>query len=209
MNFTTPARTLARSAKKVSSSLPWLTVAGSDIEFARTVGSTKLLMNLASWKVATCLQRRRHFHAQAPVYGERGLSLDRDSLDRHDITNDYRTTHLLLRASEDPEVGLVNFSKGVRASAGARMPRLPALCKPKKKWRLAEQADPTDYLDGAQNGDACWRSNYSSVGELADKVTDVLDDQASWGQTRGISVNRSTRIRDQKRAPPRQTSSGA
>ena len=35
-----------------------------------------------------------------------------------------------------------SFSQGVREGPTVRMPRLPALYRPKKKWRLAAQADP-------------------------------------------------------------------
>ena len=36
--------------------------------------------------------------------------------------------------------------QGVRVGPGSRMPRLPALYWPKKKWRLASQLDPRAYL---------------------------------------------------------------
>ena len=71
-----------------------------------------------------------------------GFGLSLDPLDRTDMPTDCRLLGLLLRAAEDPDVGLGNFSRGVRVGPGARMPRLPALYKPMKKWRLADQADP-------------------------------------------------------------------
>ena len=55
---------------------------------------------------------------------------------------DFRFLDVMLRAAEDPEVGRGGFAGGVRVGSGVRMPRLPALCRPKMKWRLTEQATP-------------------------------------------------------------------
>ena len=52
------------------------------------------------------------------------LELSCDPLDRSDIPIDYRFLGLLLRAADDPEVGMGVF---------CRRPRLPALYRPKKK----------------------------------------------------------------------------
>ena len=57
---------------------------------------------------------------------------------------------------------------------GTGLPRLPALYRPKRKWRLADQGDLEDYPS--------WRKNYSSLAALSDKVKDVLDDQSRRGQ---------------------------
>ena len=64
------------------------------------------------------------------------------------------------------------------------MPRLPALCKRKKKWRLASQADPQNYLEeeAGREVELTWRRNYASLAELSDKVVDVLEDQTRRGQ---------------------------
>ena len=156
---------------------------------------------------------------------------------------DFRFLDLLLRAARDPEVALVSFAGGVRVGPGARLPRLPALYKPKTKWRLTDQGDPEDYQEEELAGDPSWRKNYSSLAALADKVRDVLEDQSRRGQvlklpelearkqfpdlvvaalganrkdkpngivsarvlfdkSNNIAVNRrTTRIRDQERAP--------
>ena len=71
---------------------------------------------------------------------------------------------------------------GVRVGPGARLPRLPALYKPKTKWRLTDQGDPEDYQEEELAGDPSWRKNYSSLAALANKVKDVLDDQSRRGQ---------------------------
>ena len=109
---------------------------------------------------------------------------------------------------------------------GTRMPRLPALVRPKKKWRLASQFDPLDYLEGSTDTTTVWRTNYSTLQPLEQQVLDVMHDQATRGQvlvlsgaqrkekpggkisarvlfdgTDGLSVNSRTRIRDQERAP--------
>ena len=144
-----------------------------------------------------------------------GLQLSRDPLDRSDIPIDCRFSPVLV--------------------PGCHV--LPALYRPTKKWRLAEHADPLDYLEGDRDGNAAWRNDYSTIKEPADKMIEVLDDQARrcqilnmseqearsrfprlakaslganrkdkrngtiTGGTRGIFVNRRTRLRDQKRAP--------
>ena len=76
-----------------------------------------------------------------------------------------------------------NFAQGVKVGPGTRMPRNPALYKPKKKWRLEQQRDPQNWLleDEAQAGSP-WRQNYASLVGFADKVEAVLEDQASRGQ---------------------------
>ena len=64
------------------------------------------------------------------------------------------------------------------------MPRLLALYKRTKKWRLASQADPPqNYLADEQAGrEHTWRLNYASLEDLSDKVTEVIEDQTRRGQ---------------------------
>ena len=62
------------------------------------------------------------------------------------------------------------------------MPRLPALYKAKKKWRLPSQVDPLDYLEYAPDSSGIWRNNYSTLRELETQVMEVMHDQASRGQ---------------------------
>ena len=76
---------------------------------------------------------------------------------------------------------------------GARLPRLPALYPPKRKWRLLEQADPSDHNEPALESDAVWRSNYSTLAELADKVVEVMEDQARRGQVLKLSEEEALR----------------
>ena len=80
----------------------------------------------------------------------RGIQLERKTGDREDVPIDDRYLDLLLRAAGDPEVGLGEYSQGIRVGPGVRMPRLPALYKQKKRWRIPEQADPLDYLECPQ-----------------------------------------------------------
>ena len=55
------------------------------------------------------------------------LELKREANDRRDVPIDFRYLDLLLKAAEDPEVGLGQFSQGVRVGPSVRMSRLPAL----------------------------------------------------------------------------------
>ena len=99
-----------------------------------------------------------------------GYQIVRRAGDRTDVPIDYRFRNLLLRVAEDPEVGLGEYAQGVRVGPGTRMPRLPALFKPKKKWRLPSQADPLDYLEHAPDRSGVWRRNYSTLQEFESQV---------------------------------------
>ena len=81
---------------------------------------------------------------------------------------DYRFLHVLLQLAGDPEVGLVDYSQGVRVGPGTRMPRLPALFRSKRKWRLASQQDPLDYLEQSVDPGSVWRPNYASLATFED-----------------------------------------
>ena len=95
---------------------------------------------------------------------------------------DFRFLGLLLKAAEDPEIGLGDFAQGVRVGPGSRMPRLPALYRPKRRWRLASQTDPRAYLDEEDHSaESAWRRNYATVQPLAKEVYDVLDHQTRRG----------------------------
>ena len=83
--------------------------------------------------------------------------------------------HLLLRASADPEVHPGAFAQGVKVGPGTRMPRLPALHRPKRRWRLESQMDPQGLP--RRRGTNC-----TSLTGFADKVDAVLEDQAARGQ---------------------------
>ena len=90
--------------------------------------------------------------------------------DREDVPIDYRYLDILLRAAGDPEVGMVEYAQGIRVGPGVRMPRLPALYKQKKRWRIPEQAYPLDYLECTQEAGGTWRRNYSSLDQWKDKA---------------------------------------
>ena len=99
---------------------------------------------------------------------------------------DYRFFELLLEIAEDPEVAIGSFAGGVRVGPGVRMPRLPALYKPKRRWKLPEQSDALDYLEAAVEGDPEWRRN-STLAELSEKVAAVLEEHAERGQVLKLS----------------------
>ena len=113
---------------------------------------------------------------------ENAFRVERRTGDRTDIPIDYRFLDLLLRIAEDPEVGLGDYAQVVRVGPGTRMPRLPALYKPKKIWRLASQAEALDYLEHAPDREGIWRRNYSSIQAYEQQVLEVMHDQAARGQ---------------------------
>ena len=68
------------------------------------------------------------------VAARAGIRIVRKNGDRVDVPIDYRFLDVLLRAADDPEIGLGELcSRASRVGPGTRMPRLPALYKPKKK----------------------------------------------------------------------------
>ena len=63
------------------------------------------------------------------------------------------------------------------------MPRHPALYRPKRKWRLDSQRDPTSWqLEEEHQSEHPWRQNYASLVGYVDKFEAVLEDQAGRGQ---------------------------
>ena len=58
---------------------------------------------------------------------------------------------------------------------------LLALYRPKRKWRLASQQDPLDYLEQTVAPGGIWRRNYSSLAEYEGQVLEVMRDQAIRG----------------------------
>ena len=89
---------------------------------------------------------------------EEVLELGRTQGDREDVSIDFRFLGLLLRAAEDLEMGLGRLRpSGPCVAGGSRMPRLPALYRPKR--RLASQTTPEHILENTTTGDKAWLRN--------------------------------------------------
>ena len=101
-----------------------------------------------------------------------GFLLGRHEKDRTDTPVDFRFMHR----------SIGKFERGVKVGPGARLLRLPALYRPKRKWKLPGQENPDDYLDAGHDTEAVWRSNYPTVDELVEKVEEVLEDQVKRRQ---------------------------
>ena len=119
--------------------------------FTQHHGTEELLVSLAMEKIEQCpfppedvadLER-----VIIKVAADGGFPMRKKAGDRVNVPMDFRFLDVLLRLADDPEIGLGEYAQGVRVGPGTRMPRLPALYKPKKKWRLASQVDPLDYLE--------------------------------------------------------------
>ena len=168
------------------STTAWTSVRECFWRFTTHFGTEKLLVDLAMGKVAESpfppVEIKQLKQAVIDAAARAGISITRKGGDRVDIPIDYRFLDVLLRASGDPEIGLGGYAQGVRVGPGTRMPRLPALYKAKKKWRLPSQVDPLDYLEYAPDSSGVWRSNYSTLREFEAQVLDVMHDQASRGQ---------------------------
>ena len=173
-------------ARVYPSTSAWTAVKDCFWKFTSHHGTERLLVELAMGKIqsspfppAEVAELKQQVIDTA---ARSGYQIVRRTGDRNDVPIDYRFLDLLLRVAEDPEVGLGEYAQGVRVGPGARMPRLPALFKPKKKWRLPSQADPLDYLEHAPDRSGVWRRNYSTLQEFESQVLEVMYDQAARGQ---------------------------
>ena len=110
----------------------------------------------------------------------RGLHLGRMAGDRGNVPTDFR--YLSLVAAGDPELGMEKYAQGARVGPRVRMPRLPALFKQKRRWRLPEQTNPLEYLEQPKDEGKTWRRNNVSLDQCKEQVLKVLHDQASRGQ---------------------------
>ena len=192
LSLSSPGR-WAPLARKYPTTEHWREVSRLFMDFARRHGSADLLMEFALGKVeespfgaeAISIMKNRVIESLSRW----GYSLKSSPQDRTDLPIDYRFLELLLDASGDPEVGLGLFARGVRVGPGSRLPRLPALYAKKKRWQLPEQRYPEDPDGFPNDGESVWRSNYSSLGPLEDKVREVLEDQATRGHVLKLSEN--------------------
>ena len=139
-------------SRRYPASSSWKTVTRKFEQFSAQYGTPELLMNLALGRVQEnpfCEKDIRELKQEIISELEQaGLELKREENDRRDVPIDFRYLDLLLRAAEDPEVGLGQFSQGVRVGPSARMPRLPALYKPKKEMEVSSADRPLELLRG-------------------------------------------------------------
>ena len=100
----------------------WEPVAKLFMDFARSHGTTDLLTRLALGQVPSSpFVREKIAEPKSKIIdylSTQGIHLQRATEDRSDLPVDYRFLHLLLSASDDPEVGLGEFSRGVRSGTG-------------------------------------------------------------------------------------------
>ena len=169
------------ASRRYPASPIWKAVPRKFEQFSAQYGTAELLMNLALGRIQeNPFSEKEIQDRKQDVIDElepAGLELKREENDRRDVPIDFRYLDLLLKAAEDPEVGLEQFSQRVRVGPSARMPRLPALYKPKRMWRLPAQTDPSNYRRSHAGG-----SNYPSLSEHTERVKKMLEDQTSRGQ---------------------------
>ena len=174
--------------RRYPDSKPWQEVSELFMSCAEREG--QLLTDLTLGKVKECPFSGQSIQdlkeSSLAALSRQGLSLQRTAEDRGDVPTDFRYIHLLLTASEDPEVSLGSFASGVRVGPGARLPRLPALYAP-KKWPLTEQSDPVRYQEERVSTEQVWRRNYSTPVEFKNQVLEVMEDQAKRGQVLKLS----------------------
>ena len=116
------------------------------------------------------------------VLSSRGLLLNRASGDLNELPIDYRFLDLLLRASEDPDVHLGGFAKGVKCRARHEDAE-KSVAVSSEEWSLESQRDPMNWQEGEEKqSESPWRQNYASLVGFADKVEAAFEDQAGRGQ---------------------------
>ena len=169
----------------------WKLIAERFTFFAEYYGTESLLVSLAMGKVPKCPfpaeEVEKLKRDVIELASSSGFELDRKAGDRLDVPIDFRFLQQLLRLADDPETGLGEYSEGVKVGPGTRMPRLPTLYRPKKKWRLASQVDHLDYLEQATDPGEVWRRNYSTLEAFKQQILDLIYDQASRGQVLVLS----------------------
>ena len=174
------------SAPRYPQSASWKAVVACFSKFSERRCTTELLMDLALGRVKSCPfgadEIRSLKEEIVDSLTSAGHELSQEEADRKDVQIDFRFLDSLQRCAEDPEVGLGKFALRVRVGPGVGMPRLPAMYRPKRRWRLASQTDPLDYLEEDASTETTWRENYASIDELTEQVVDVMEDQARRGQ---------------------------
>ena len=155
------------------------------MEFSQKFGTVELLMNLAMGRITESPFVREAVDSLNRIFRhleQLGIPLEGTKDDRTDTPIDFRLVDQMLRAARDLDRGVGDFALGVRVGPGARRPRLPALYRPERRWDMAGQGNPEEYLEVEHDPETVWRSNYPTVSELAEKVEDVLEDQVRRGQ---------------------------
>ena len=165
-------------SRNYPSSPDWVSVASQYQKFTECYGTEQLLVSLALGKIKESpFEKKEIEELKGAVISElegRGYTLGRCEGDREDVPIDYRYLGLLLRVADDPEVGIAEYAQGVRVGPGVRMPRLPALYRQKRRWRLPEQTDPLDYLERTPDEGMTWRRNYASLEQWKEQVLEVM-----------------------------------
>ena len=160
----------APSQRRYPSHPEWTVVSSAFKKFADTYGTPELLIRLALGKVDWCpFGTREISELKADIVArlkEHGLK-DRMFCSTTGSSNScsWRLETLKSRSAHSQRV--------VRVGPGVRLPRLPALYKAKKKWRLPEQSDPLLHMEKEETSAHAWRNIYLAVASLSAEVTEV------------------------------------
>ena len=152
------------------------------MDFARVHGTAELLMKLALGQVDKCPfdvdSVSELKHQVVETLQRDGIHMSRTSKDRVDVPIDFRFLSALLTAAQDPEVGLGDYSCGVRVGPGVRLPRLPALYPGETQVASPRAVKPTGSLGRRRRRRVCMETELHLVTRTV---------RQSSGRTRGPS----------------------
>ena len=162
----------------------WDAIAKLYQTFTGRYGTERLLVSLALGRSKSVPFEERvideHTGAVIAEVEARGYALGRRDGDREEVQSDFQYLGLLMQVADDPEIGIGDKSQGVRVGPG--VPRLPALYKQKRRWRLPERMVSLDYLERSPDERLTCRRNYAPLEQWKEQVLAVMHDQASRGQ---------------------------
>ena len=95
-------------------------------------------------------------------------------------------------AVEDPAAHMLGrYAAGVRYGVGVKLPRLPAIWRRKRHWRLSEQRRPSDQFTRDPEGhfyEGTIRRNYRSARDLEASVREELEQMVRDGKSLKMSL---------------------
>ena len=174
-------------ARKYPESPCWKRVTSLYMDFAHRVGTTSRLLEVALGRVVKSPFREEELVGFERCSTSRSQSFRTQSEDQPHRPK--RRAHRLPipRTVTGSRRGSRSRDRLLRRRSTSRTWRPNAWVAGVVLAKLLEQSDALDHLKEAVEGDPEWRRNYSTLAELSEQVTAVLEDQAERGQVLKLS----------------------